>query len=516
MKVAHLPALCVLLLSSSLHADVLSEAAQRIDATLEQEFQGWGPKVGLTQLPGPVNDAAFLRRACIDLAGRLPTSAEVQAFVSSDRPDKRIRMADALISEPGAEDVRFQMLAEALRVKDEVGGQSQDRFIQWLRQAVSRDEPLDKVVNALLSATEPVDQNPAAAFLERDGGNDLQTASAATMAFLGIDLHCAHCHDHAFSDVTQRQSHELAAHFAALRGREVHLPKRYLYRNGIPGELVRPRLSELDGTPEPTPHMTLAEWFTSAKNRRFSAMSAYRVWVRLFGLSATTTDLTIGGVDDAVPYYQETPGFLAQNYYKSCFQGFEGRGLQLYEYVGLELPEPANPSSALDVLSQEWRRCGGRVREFQRILVRTRAYHRESFHWHPYASSFLNPSPRVRRLPSEVIWDTLAMNQPSMMPSARLVQVPSREHPLRLFGRGARNWTDESVTPVSHELVRFMMNSPLVESSALAMPNSSVEQLFLTLLARPPSEHEKASASEASQADVAWALLNTSEFMFRP
>jgi len=501
---------------SSVKSGPLEDSARRIDAVLEMEHQKWAAKMGNTKLPEPTSDTTFLRRACIDLAGRLPRMDEVRTFMADGAANKRAKLVDALVMESGAEEVRFQMLAEALRVKDEVGGQSQDRFILWLRQAVSRDEPLDKIVNTLLSATEPVDQNPAAAFLERDGSNDLHTASAATMAFLGIDIHCAHCHDHAFSDVTQRQSHELAAHFAALRGREVRLPKQYKYRNGIPDELVRPRLPELNGTPEPTPNMTLAEWFTSAKSRRFSAMSAYRVWVRLFGLSATTPDRTIGGVDDAVPYYQEIPGFLAQNYYKSCFQGFEGRGLQLYEYTGLELPEPANPSSAVDVLSLEWRRCGGRVREFQRILARTRAYHRDAFHWHPYASGFLNPSPRVRRLPSEVIWDTLAMNQPALQPSARLVQVPSREHPLRLFGRGARNWADESVTPVSHELVRFMMNSPLVESSALAMKSSSIEQLFLTLLARNPSEHEKSSAADASQADVAWALLNTSEFMFRP
>jgi hypothetical protein len=44
------------------------------------------------------------------------------------------------------------------------------------------------------------------------------------------------------------------------------------------------------------------------------------------------------------------------------------------------------------------------------------------------------------------------------------------------------------------------------------------EDSFLELLGRKPSNEEQAAISNlaASDQDIAWALLNTAEFMFRP
>jgi hypothetical protein len=61
-----------------------------------------------------------------------------------------------------------------------------------------------------------------------------------------------------------------------------------------------------------------------------------------------------------------------------------------------------------------------------------------------------------------------------------------------------------------------MMNGERVAQRA--SKNTKAEDSFPELLGRKPSDEEQAAISKhaAADQDVAWALLNTTEFMFRP
>ena len=51
--------------------------------------------------PSPVcDDATFLRRVSLDIAGRLPTVEETRAFIANRQPDKRDRAIETLLSSP--------------------------------------------------------------------------------------------------------------------------------------------------------------------------------------------------------------------------------------------------------------------------------------------------------------------------------------------------------------------------------------------------------------------------------
>lgn len=473
-----------------------SEAAARVDAALMHDYQitvesrvnqKYMPAV--PTLPPMADDTAFLRRACIDLAGRLPQPEEVRAFVADRTPGKRARLTDALTREAGGAEVRFRMLAEAFRVRDE-----DKEMIAWLREAAVKDYPYAEIIAVMISGGH---------LSRRDGGDAMRTSVETAYSVLGVDTRCAMCHDHPFSDRTEVETYEFAACFAGKD--EMRLPRDYKYANAKPGDVVQPALLKLSRSWRPVPRdeeklAQVTKWITEDEaTKRFALVAAMRVWKEMFGMPGQIIDPTIGGVDDE-PSWQETRG--------NCFF-MSRRGAT---WIDLQINSPGDFSQATKVMIEEFLRSGGRIGEYQRILARTKAYGRAGVgHEFAWSGCLLPPAPQVRRLPSEVIWKTLTAETDVQLP-----QVPRAGHPLRMLGRGTREWTDESVTPLSHELARFMMNDPIVEVAAAR--EQGAEEMFLKLLGRKPTDEEQAmiARTEASNQDVAWALLNTREFLFRP
>src|SRR5262245_5974570 len=70
----------------------LADRVDRLVAT------GW-ERAGVTPA-APADDAEFLRRASLDLIGRIPTVAEVRAFLEDADPLKRARLIDRLLGHP--------------------------------------------------------------------------------------------------------------------------------------------------------------------------------------------------------------------------------------------------------------------------------------------------------------------------------------------------------------------------------------------------------------------------------
>lgn len=486
--------------------DSTQEAAAHIDAALMHDYKWiadqrlkWRNTPPLPGLPDKSDDSTFLRRACIDLAGRLPQPDEVRAFLADQSPAKRTRLTEALVREAGAVEVRFRMLAEAFRVKDD-----DSAGIGWLRKAAAEDLPYAEIVTHIIGGGH---------MRQRDQGNAIRTAVETAYTVLGEDIYCAMCHDHPFNDHTERECYTFAACFAGKDA--VRLPSDYLYRDGKPGDVVQASTLRFRGSwwmnlrDDEDKLTQVARWMVQdEQSRRFALVASLRVWRSLFGMPGQMVDKTIGGVDDAPPWHgiHRKPSL---NLSSDCF-GASPRGQSTW--VGLEINSPDDFTQGMKMLMEEFLRCGGRIGEFQRILARTDAYKRSGIDYNVnWNGCYLAPAPQIRRLPSEVIWTTLSGEVDIQLP-----QAPPTGHPLRMLGRGTREWTDESLTPVSHDLARFMIRR--ASESPISRTDQDVESLFLKLLGRLPQDHERqtiASQSATSQ-DIAWALLNTKEFMFRP
>lgn len=493
----------------------IQQGAARLDAALIHDYelikeqrQKWKNSPSLPPLPEWANDSTFLRRACIDLAGRLPRPDEARTFLEDSSPEKRAKLTEALVREPGAAEVRFRILAEAFRVKDD------DPAIGWLRQAAAEDRPYAEIITHMIGGGQ---------MLKRDQGNALRTSVETAFALLGEDFYCALCHYHPFNDHTQRECYSFAACFA--ENETVHLPSDYLYRDGQPGDVVEPALPRLhrgytpnisrNSTPDAfrtnlTVLQQVARWLTEdEESRRFALVASLRIWNSLFGMPGQMVDHTLGGVEDAPPWHGIHRKPILHQASNDCFSS-SPRGSPTW--VGLEINSPADFTQSIKVLIEEFLRCGGRLGEFQQLLACTAAYQRNGIDYNlSWNGTYLTPAPQIRRLPSEVIWKTVSGEFDLQLP-----QVPPPGHSLRMLGRGTREWTDESLTPISHELVRWMMNDQLVALRTAKAENA--EDSFLELLGRKPTSEEQIAISHhaAAEQDVTWALLNTAEFMFRP
>ncbi len=533
----------------------MQAAAVRIDQAILQMHQTEAAAHAKHQkdvppLPPRASDEVFLRRATIDLAGRLPLADEVKRFLSDEATDKRSRLVDRLVLDSSAAEMRFRMMAEGLRLRDESAGQSMAPFMGWLREMMKQDLPYHELAANMVRAEGSLEQNAAAGMFLRDEGNRVAMAEHLAALFLGKDFSCTSCHDHPFEDATQMEMFQFAACF--YRGpadAPLRLPSRYMYVDGKPGELVKPKYFLLGSKTRANEQVNmerilatgagpvdvktsqwrveLAAWVTEVQQERFSQMAALRVWKGLFGNYHLRGRVYEGDTEAQLSDRKmKRQACYMPPYWFAHYQGDE------------DFLDPQSSTHAVaKVLGQELSRCGGRIREFQRILARTEAYQREALTVAgPYYSiPLLSVAPMVRRVPPEVTWDALMRwlpeGEPERQTSGVLPQVPEQSHLLRLLGRGERDWMDESIPVVTHALTRYMSCNPLLEKVAvgsgeavkLAADKDWIETLFLEVLGRFPRSSEKTAALQHSAAfpasaprDVAWALLNTSEFLFEP
>lgn len=140
----------------------------------------------------PADDGNFLRRITLDLAGRIPTAAEVQAFVASSEPDKRVKLVDRLLASP---DLALHQRNEfdTLLMRDK----QNNEWREWLLKSFQANKPWDTMFREMLLGREDNDaERPALTFL-KERANELDDITNDTSKlFFGVSINCAKCHDH--------------------------------------------------------------------------------------------------------------------------------------------------------------------------------------------------------------------------------------------------------------------------------------------------------------------------------
>ena len=178
--------------------------------------------------------STLIRRLSLDLRGLPPTLAETESFVSDDSPDAFERLADRFLASVHYGERWGRHWLDIARYADSNGytrdfGRSIWKYRDWVIDALNLDLPFDQFTidqfagDLLPEAT--LDQRIATGFhrntlFNGEGGTDREQfrveaiadrVATTGVAYLGLTLGCARCHDHKFDAISQREYFQLFA-----------------------------------------------------------------------------------------------------------------------------------------------------------------------------------------------------------------------------------------------------------------------------------------------------------------
>lgn len=176
--------------------------SRMIDSEIGQSLE----RVRISPAP-PATDAEFVRRAHLDVLGRIPTAEEAKQFLDDVAPEKRRRLIDGLMAHAEMPVWWSRVIHNWLNGSLPEPPYGGDEFIAFLEQALRENRPWDEVVRDMLlpDDADPVRRNAAWFIASRYKGGDKReqldnVTTAVASGLFGVQLQCAKCHDHPFVD----------------------------------------------------------------------------------------------------------------------------------------------------------------------------------------------------------------------------------------------------------------------------------------------------------------------------
>jgi hypothetical protein len=186
-------AICTLAASSVRAAD-LPPANTPIPQVIDKYIDAAIAEAGITPA-GQADDATLIRRLTLDLVGRIPTTAEVDAYVKSTESDKRAKLVDRLIASPGF--VRHQAALFEAMFNPDGNNRGSGAFRDYMTAALKEGKSWDKIFREVVLADEKDAKIKGAAEFIRGRVSDAdKMTNDVSVAFFGVNVSCAQCHNH--------------------------------------------------------------------------------------------------------------------------------------------------------------------------------------------------------------------------------------------------------------------------------------------------------------------------------
>jgi hypothetical protein len=375
------------------------------------------------------DDGTFLRRATVDVAGRLPTKEETDQFLADRDGNKQEKLIDRLLASGDYADYfagKWSAVLRNRRASDKDDPKPTFAFHAWIRESLAENKPYDRFVREVLTAAGEPEQDAPVVWYREVKDPAAQVEDAAQL-FLGQRLQCAKCHHHPLEKWSQQDYYGLAAFFSRLEVKEAVAPKK-----GKKGEA--------DKLGEPF-RVSLKPGRAQATNPRTNRA------VRPAGLGGP--DLTLP--EDADPRAaladwmtaKDNP-FFAKALVNRYWKHFLGRGLVDPE-DDLRVTNPPTNLELLDALAKHFADHGYDLKDLVRTLCTSQVYRLSTVPNAYNAADSQNCSRFLtRRLQAEVLLDAIDTVTGSktaftgVPPGTRAVQLPDNQFEsyfLSAFGR---------------------------------------------------------------------------------
>jgi hypothetical protein len=489
------------------------------------------------------DDAEFLRRAFLDLTGRIPSGPKAASFLASSDPAKRAKLMEELLASPEfGQHLATLWVAQMVRKDANMIRPPDTKPLQkWLAQQFNENRPWSEIVREILTVEGPQTEKPQGIYYVLNGdsrGNPEPNTIARQSAtlFLGQSIGCAECHNHPLLDWKQTDFWGMAAFFGRVklsgggkaavgagitemggngggkgnnaipikvgRGASIFIPDTAFKNVGkeVPAKFLNADEASLAETGPFRPH--LADWVTSAKNESFSENMVNRIWAQLFGK---------GFVNPLGDHNKENP---------------------------------ASHPELLAELSRDFTNSGFNIKHLYRSICLSRSYQRTSV---PVKGNerdeHLFSRMEVKVLTGEQLCASLeialetsnlflASKSTNKTRSGGLQQVAVSPREQFIAFYNTRDDVNEQ-TDFSHGIPQALrlMNSEVFNTGGGLLerlgklnspPEKYIELVYLAVYARPPTAEESRDAlafveKQKTPADgykgVLWVLLNSSEFM---
>jgi hypothetical protein len=467
---------------------------------------------------GICDDGTFIRRVYLDIVGLTPTVEEYDRFMTSADPARRSKLIDELLERKEFSEIWVNKWAELLQVRSTITVSYKSMFLyyNWLVEKLSRNMPMDQMVQELLGASGGTFKNPATNFFQTTT-ETLPLTENVAQVFMGMRIQCAQCHNHPFDRWTQDDYYGFAAFFAQI-GRKTGEDYRetIVFNSGggevnhpVGGRVMAPKFLGGD-TPDvrgKDRRVVLAKWLASPQNPWFASSFANRVWAHFMGIGI------VEPVDD----------FRVSN--------------------------PASNPELLEALGKRFTDTKYDLKALVRDICNSRTYQRTTRKNESNASDDRNfAHALVRRIKAENLLDTISQVTETKdkfqgLPlGARAVQIAdgqSSTYFLTTFGRATRETPcscevkmEPTLSQALHLINGDTVNAKIKQGGVIRrlldtkkLPEERIIDLYIRSLSRKPTHEELAALlptmadpdrNKQTQAmeDLFWALLNSREFLF--
>jgi hypothetical protein len=469
--------------------------------------------------PAPVcSDAVFVRRAYLDAIGTLPTAAEARAFIADQDPKKRLKLVDRLLERDEFADYWTMKWCDLLRVKSEfpinLWPNAVQAYHHWIRTCIKENLPYDKFVREMLTSSGSNFRVPQVNFYRAVQSKEpAAIAQAVALSFMGVRP----------EGFAKDRWAEMGVFFSRIEYKPTKEWKEEIVmfdpqkaaEQSADGSVqaVLPDGTTVRLLPEQDPREVFANWLIAPKNPWFARNIVNRAW-----------------------------------------SWFMGRGI-IHEPDDIRPDNPPSNPALLAFLERELVASHYDLKQIFRLILTSKTYQLSSIpaDKNPEGEANFAHYP-LRRLEAEVLADALCQITgttekyssaipepftyiPDEQRSVALADASVTSSFLEMFGRPSRDSGLESernnkLSPAQslHMLNSSHVQRKLEQSQKLRAimqprnrPRENLEELYLTIVSRFPTDEELKAVRDYTQGgagrrigvDIAWALVNSAEFLYR-